>query len=117
MGGSEKSCVFCKILRGEAPADIVHQDEDLIAFHDRNPQAPVHILIIPRKHITGVGGLEPGDAGLVGKIFLTARKIAEEQALDAGYRVVTNNGSSAGQSVYHLHFHLLAGRLFGWPPG
>jgi histidine triad (HIT) family protein len=117
MAENEESCIFCRILRGEAPARIVHEEDDLIAFHDRNPQAPVHILIIPRKHIAGVEDLRPEDGDIVGKLFIAARDIAREHAPDSGYRVVTNNGMSAGQSVFHLHFHLLAGRSFRWPPG
>ena len=110
-------CVFCRIARGEAPAGIVYQDEDVTAFHDINPCAPVHILIISNRHITGVSQVEPGDAVVLGKLFVVARLLAEEQDTVDGYRLVVNNGRRGGQSVFHLHVHLLGGRSFGWPPG
>ena len=111
------SCIFCRIVRGEAPARIVYQDEDVTAFHDRNPRAPTHILIVPNRHIVGVAQVEPEDAELLGKLFIVARRVAEQENLAQGYRLVVNNGPWAGQSVFHLHVHLLGGRLFGWPPG
>jgi histidine triad (HIT) family protein len=111
------NCPFCRIAEGGTGARVLYRDDEVIAFQDINPQAPVHVLIIPKKHISGVNELTPGDAGLIGKVFLAAKKIVEEQNLDSGYRIVTNTGRGAGQSVYHLHFHLLAGRRFGWPPG
>ena len=117
MNQYHRNCPFCRIAAGEAPARIVHRDDDVIAFHDTNPQAPVHLLLIPRKHISGVDALTQEDGEIVAKIFLTARKIVKEQNLEPGFRIVTNTGRGAGQSVFHLHFHLLAGRPFGWPPG
>jgi histidine triad (HIT) family protein len=110
-------CVFCRVVRGEAPAGIVYQDEDVTAFHDINPCAPVHILIVPNRHITSVSQIEPEDAALLGKLFVVARLLAEEQDTVDGYRLVINNGRRGGQSVFHLHVHLLGGRSFGWPPG
>lgn len=110
-------CVFCRIAQGEAEARIVYQDEDVTAFHDRNPQAPTHILIIPNRHITNVDHVKPEDAALMGKLFVIARQIAKDQSLEAGYRLVVNTGRQAGQSVFHLHMHLLGGRPMSWPPG
>lgn len=110
-------CVFCRIAQGEAESRIVYQDEDVTAFHDRNPQAPTHILIIPNRHITNVDHVKPEDAALMGKLFVIARQIAKDQGLEAGYRLVVNTGRQAGQSVFHLHMHLLGGRPMSWPPG
>lgn len=110
------SCVFCRIVEGEGSARIVYQDEDVTAFHDRNPQAPVHILIVPNQHIARVDQVEPDDATLLGKLFVVARRVAEQEGA-RGYRLVVNNGSLAGQSVFHLHMHLLGGRPMRWPPG
>jgi len=110
-------CVFCRIARGEAPARIVYQGEDVTAFHDQNPQSPVHVLIIPNRHIRGVEAVEAQDEPLLGKMFTVARRVAEELDVADGYRLVVNNGRAAGQSVFHLHMHLLGGRVFRWPPG
>ena len=110
-------CVFCRIVRGEAPARIVYQDEDVTAFHDLHPRAPTHILIVPNRHITGVAAAEPEDSELLGKLFVIARRLAEQEGIVDGYRLVVNNGPRAGQSVFHLHVHLLGGRPLGWPPG
>lgn len=112
-----RPCPFCRIAAGEAEARIVYQDEIVTAFHDRNPQAPVHVLIVPNEHIESIKDVGAEDADLVGKLFVVARDIAEEQGLTAGYRLVVNTGSQAGQSVYHLHVHLLGGRPMSWPPG
>ncbi len=112
------SCIFCKIAAGEIPATIVHQDDSVVAFRDLNPQAPTHILIIPRKHIATVNDLDEDDAAIVGRLFLAARKLADELGFaDDGYRLVMNTNAGAGQTVFHIHLHLLAGRNFGWPPG
>lgn len=112
------SCIFCKIVSGEIPASITYQDEDVVAFRDLHPQAPTHILIVPRKHIATVNDLESGDAALVGKLFLAAKQIAAEHGFTHnGYRLVMNTNHEAGQSVFHIHLHLLAGRTFHWPPG
>jgi histidine triad (HIT) family protein len=110
-------CIFCRIVRGEALARIVYQDEDVTAFHDLHPGAPVHILIVPNRHVDGVAQVEPEDAALLGKLFVVARQLAEQENIVDGYRMVVNNGRLAGQSVFHLHVHLLGGRSLGWPPG
>ncbi len=116
-------CIFCKIVRGEVPAQKVQEDDRVVAFRDINPVAPVHILIVPRKHIEGVQSLTPEDECLVGHMFYVARRIAEEQGiapaedLSRGYRLVFNVGRDAGQTVFHLHLHLIGGRSMGWPPG
>lgn len=116
--GSMENCIFCKIARGEIKTDAVYENDRIIAFKDLNPASPVHILIIPKVHISGVMALEDADKGLVGEIFLVARSLAEEFGIaEDGFRVVVNSGESAGQSVLHLHFHLLGGRKLGWPPG
>lgn len=110
-------CIFCRIVRGETPARIVYQDDDVTAFHDLHPQAPTHVLIVPNRHIAGVAQVEPGDEPVLGKIVTVARQLAEEMDIVEGYRLVINNGSLAGQSVFHLHVHLLGGRRLSWPPG
>lgn len=110
-------CLFCKIAAGQIPSDKVYEDDKILAFRDINPQAPVHILIIPKEHIKSAYEITPDNSGIVAYIFEKAAQIAHEQGLDNGFRIVTNCGDSAGQSVKHLHFHLLAGRDFGWPPG
>ena len=113
-----EECIFCRIAAGEIPAKIVHQDEDTVAFRDINPRAPTHVLVIPRRHVASVNVLEPGDAALVGKLFLAAREIARSEGVDAsGYRMVVNAGPDAGQSVDHIHLHVLGGRGLAWPPG
>jgi len=111
------SCIFCAIAGGQAPAQILYQDDDVTAFHDLNPVAPVHVLVIPNVHIRSIADTQPAQAAIVGKLFTTARQLAEELGVAAGYRLVVNSGRPAGQSVFHLHVHLLAGRSFGWPPG
>ncbi len=111
-------CPFCRIARGEARADVVHEDDDVIAFRDIRPQAPVHVLIVPRRHVESLADAAEGDGPLLGKILLAASEIARREGIDArGYRIVTNRGREAGQTVLHLHFHLLGGRAMGWPPG
>jgi histidine triad (HIT) family protein len=114
----QENCLFCKIAAGQIAAKIVYQDEDVVAFEDINPQAPHHILIIPRRHIPSVEDLKPDDGPVLVRIFTTAVKLAHDMGFDeGGYRIVTNVGPDAGQSVFHLHFHLLGGRKLGWPPG
>lgn len=108
--------IFSKIINREIPADIVYEDEHCLAFRDINPQAPVHILLIPKTPIPKLADAEDNQSELLGQLLLTIRQIAAEQQLE-DYRVVLNNGAAAGQSVFHLHLHLLAGRAFGWPPG
>ncbi|MBQ9624514.1 MAG: histidine triad nucleotide-binding protein [Clostridia bacterium] len=113
-----EDCLFCKIINGEIPSEKVYEDEYVYAFKDIDPKAPVHFLVIPKKHIRSVSHLEETDGEIVGKIFLAIKKIASEQGIDKeGYRVVTNIGENAGQSVLHLHYHVLGGRSLAWPPG
>ena len=115
---SDPNCIFCKIIEKKIPSKIVYEDDTVAAFEDVNPQAPVHMLIVPKKHITEIHSMTGNDKELVGHLFLTAKKIAEERGLDAkGYRLVINNGAGAGQTVFHLHLHVLSGRRFSWPPG
>jgi histidine triad (HIT) family protein len=109
-------CIFCRIARGEAPAHIVYQDEDVTVFHDLHAQAPVHVLLIPNRHIVNVAQAEPEDNVVLGKLLSAARRVAKELGV-TDYRLVINNGSQAGQSVFHLHMHLLGGRRMSWPPG
>ena len=109
-------CVFCKIVTGEIPSDKIYEDEDIIAFNDLDPQAPIHFLVIPKKHITSLAQVEESDSALVGRIMLAIQKLAAENNLES-YRVVTNIGEDGGQTVPHLHFHVLGGRAFHWPPG
>ena len=111
------SCLFCQIAAGERPATIVYRDDDVIAIRDINPQAPTHILIIPTKHIVSVAEAAVEDEGLIGRLISTAKAIAQQENLSKGYRLVINTGSQAGQSVFHLHVHLLGGRAMHWPPG
>ncbi len=117
MGG-DQNCIFCKIIAKTIPSKIVYEDNLVTAFDDVNPQAPVHTLIVPKKHIPEIHSMSGSDKELIGHLFLTAKKIAEERGLDAkGYRLVINNGAGAGQTVFHLHLHILSGRRFSWPPG
>jgi len=114
----EENCLFCKIAAGRIPSKIVYQDEDVVAFEDINPQAPYHMLLITRRHIPSVADLTPDDEPVLAHIFTTAAQLAHDMGFDkGGYRIVTNVGPDAGQSVFHLHFHLLGGRKFAWPPG
>ncbi len=110
-------CIFCKIGRGKLPAKLIYQDADVFAFEDAAPQAPTHILICPRTHIVSLSETTAGDAALLGRLQLVAAQVANERGITGGYRTVINNGKGAGQSVFHLHVHLLAGREFRWPPG
>lgn len=109
-------CIFCKIANGEIQSQIIYQDEDVVAFKDLNPQAPSHILIIPVKHIENLAAAQEDDALLLGKLQLAAAKIAKDLGLK-DFRLVANNGKGAGQSVFHLHYHLMGGRRFLWPAG
>ncbi len=111
-------CLFCKIVAGEIPANVIYQDEHVLAFEDINPQAPTHTLVIPREHIATLDELDEGKVDIAGRILVAARNIAREKGLDQhGYRLVANCLESAGQTVFHIHFHLLGGRNLGWPPG
>jgi histidine triad (HIT) family protein len=109
--------LFSKIIRKEIPADIVYEDDLCLAFRDINPQAPVHVLVIPKKPIPKLSDSEPTDQAILGHLLLIVKKIAEQLGLDKGYRVVINTGEDGGQTVYHLHLHLLGGRFMKWPPG
>lgn len=112
------SCLFCKIVRREIPAKVALETDDVLAFHDVSPQAPTHVLVIPKKHLASLHAAEPADQALVGAVFLAAKQVAEDAGLAAsGYRVVANHGDDAGQSVHHLHVHVLGGRKLAWPPG
>jgi histidine triad (HIT) family protein len=111
-------CIFCKIIEKKIPSKILYEDALVTAFEDVNPQAPVHILIVPKKHIPDIHSIVEVDKELIGHLFVIASKIAAQNGLDkAGYRMVINNGAGAGQTVFHLHLHLLSGRRFTWPPG
>ncbi|MGC9017598.1 MAG: histidine triad nucleotide-binding protein [Caldimicrobium sp.] len=112
------SCIFCKIANKEIPSNIVYEDEKVIAFHDINPQAPYHILVIPKKHLSTLLELEEEDKELIGHIYLVINKIAKDLGFaERGFRVVVNCMEEAGQTIFHLHFHILAGRPMDWPPG
>ena len=111
-------CLFCRIAAGEIPAKLIHQDDELIAFSDINPQAPLHVLIVPRRHVATLNDLTAAEDALVGSMFRRAAAIATEHGYsERGYRTVFNTHREAGQSVFHIHLHLLAGRSLGWPPG
>ena len=111
-------CIFCKIANQQIPVELVYKGEQVVAFRDINPKAPVHLLIIPKKHIPGVLHLTDADADIVGKLFEAAAQLARQQGVaESGFRLVVNSGPDAGQSVPHLHVHLLGGRELGWPPG
>lgn len=115
---SESDCLFCKIIHGDIDAKIVYEDDAVLAFSDINPQAPTHVLVVPRKHIATINDLEDDDAPIVGALFLAARRIAKDKDVhESGYRVTMNCREGAGQSVFHIHLHLLGGRPFSWPPG
>lgn len=111
-------CLFCGIVDGKVKARFVYQDDDVVAFEDIHPRAPVHVLVIPRKHISGVLDIGPDDGPLIGKIFQVAAQLAKDLGIaESGFRIVVNSGADSGQSVFHIHYHLLGGRPMGWPPG
>ncbi len=111
-------CLFCKIVRGEIPATVVFENNDILAFHDVNPQAPTHVLVIPKKHIATINDTTDNDAQLLGRMILTAKQLAAEQHVDeAGFRLIFNVNADGGQTVHHIHLHILAGRKMTWPPG
>lgn len=111
-------CLFCKIINGDIPATIVYQDDHVLAFNDINPQAPTHVLIVPKRHIATLGELTPDDDQIVGELARRAATIASERGISAGgYRTVFNTNRDAGQTVFHIHLHLLGGRAMTWPPG
>lgn len=115
---STSDCIFCRIAAGEVPATMVHTDDDIVAFRDASPQAPTHLLVIPRRHIASLDEADPDDAALLGSLLLRARELARAEGMaDDGYRTVLNVGADGGQTVHHLHLHLLGGRALDWPPG
>jgi histidine triad (HIT) family protein len=116
--GKMEGCIFCRIVTKEVQSKIAYEDEDVVAFHDINPQAPIHVLIVPRKHIPSLNEASEGEQILLGKMLLVAQKLAKELGVaESGYRLVLNTNRGAGQSIFHIHLHLLGGRLFHWPPG
>ena len=111
-------CLFCNILAGDIPAELVYESENAVAFRDINPMAPTHVLVIPRKHITTINDIEADDEALVGSLYTAAREIAAAEGIaESGYRAVMNCNEGAGQSVFHIHLHVLGGRPMDWPPG
>ncbi|MGH9345024.1 MAG: histidine triad nucleotide-binding protein [Terriglobia bacterium] len=110
-------CIFCRIAQREIPAKIVFEDKEALAFEDIRPEAPVHLLVIPKRHVDSLADVTTADEGLLGHLLAVAAGLARERKLEAGYRTVINNGAQAGQTVFHLHVHLLGGRVFHWPPG
>jgi len=109
-------CLFCKIATGDIPAEKLYEDEEILAFRDISPQAPVHFLVIPKKHIRDPAGVSPDDGDMVGRMMRTGAKVAKENGI-SDFRLVFNNGAGAGQTVFHLHMHVLGGRSLSWPPG
>ncbi|UCE90488.1 MAG: histidine triad nucleotide-binding protein [Pseudomonadota bacterium] len=111
-------CIFCRIANGEIKGDVVYQDDEVVGFRDLNPQAPHHVLFVPRRHVATVNEFDDADATLIGKLVLAAGKVAADLGVaDEGYRLVTNCNGNAGQTVFHVHLHMLAGRVMRWPPG
>lgn len=111
------SCIFCRIATKEVPSGIVYEDSDVVAFRDLNPQAPTHVLVIPKRHVAALDDMADADANLLGAMMLAAKRVAAALGLSGGYRIVANNGADAGQSVSHVHLHVLGGRPMAWPPG
>ena len=115
---TETSCIFCRIVAGELPAVLVHQDREVVAFRDIDPRAPVHILVVPRQHIASIANMGDADGSIIGRLFVVARTVAADAGLaESGYRLVINSGPDAGQTVDHVHLHVLGGRPLKWPPG
>ncbi|NOY62704.1 MAG: histidine triad nucleotide-binding protein [Gammaproteobacteria bacterium] len=113
-----QECLFCKMVAGQITPDSVYEDDQVLAFRDINPQAPVHLLIIPKQHIATINDVDEQHVALMGRLFWVAKKVAAQEGLaDPGYRVVMNCNEDGGQAVYHIHLHLLGGRALGWPPG
>jgi histidine triad (HIT) family protein len=111
-------CLFCRIIKGEIPGTVVYQDERVVAIKDINPQAPMHVLVVPRRHIASLNDLRPDDDGIVGELVRRGAALAREQGFaERGFRTVFNTNADAGQTVFHIHLHVLGGRAFGWPPG
>jgi histidine triad (HIT) family protein len=113
-----ENCIFCSIIEGKIPCDKIYEDELVLVFKDINPEAPIHLLIIPKVHIGSINELEEANIELIGHIFMVSKKLSKELGIaESGYRVVTNCGRDGGQSVHHIHFHMLGGRSLNWPPG
>jgi len=111
-------CIFCKMVSGEITPDTVYEDDDVLAFRDMNPQAPVHVLVIPKQHVATINDLDADSSALVGKMMMAAAKIAQQEGFaEQGYRTIMNCNAHGGQTVFHIHLHLLGGRVMGWPPG
>ncbi len=110
-------CLFCKIIKGDIPSDRLYEDDDVYAFRDISPQAPVHFLVIPKKHISGPAALTEEDEKIIGKMMRVGADIAKQEEVGDAFRVVFNNGAGAGQTVFHIHMHILGGRSLSWPPG
>lgn len=114
---SESDCLFCKIVAGEVPSEKVIETDAALAFRDINPGAPTHVLVIPKRHVSSAHEVEVSDASELAELFEVMQEVADQEGVAEGYRIVTNIGAAAGQSVFHLHFHVLGGRSLGWPPG
>ena len=115
---TDQSCIFCKIVAGEIPAEVVYEDDQTLAFRDINPQAPTHVLVIPREHIASLNDAGEADGATLGQLLLAAARVARDEGLaEGGYRTVINTGAGAGQTVFHIHLHVLGGRRLTWPPG
>jgi histidine triad (HIT) family protein len=114
---TDEDCLFCKIVAGEVPATVVHESDTTLAFRDLEPQAPTHVLVVPRSHYANAAALAQGEPATAAHLFDAAREIADQLGLDEGYRLVFNTGAQAHQTVFHVHMHLLGGRAMGWPPG
>lgn len=115
---NDPNCIFCKLASKQIPTTVVHETDDVFAFEDTNPQAPCHVLVIPKAHIATVNDIEPSQEALVGKLFTAAQEVVKKKGCrEGGYRLVMNCGESAGQSVWHIHLHVLGGRSMSWPPG
>ena len=111
-------CLFCKIIDGDIPAEVLYENDNVLVFNDINAQAPLHALVIPKKHIATINDIQADDAGLIGQMYLAAKHVAKQAGYaEAGYRTVMNCGEAAGQTVFHIHLHVLAGRSLAWPPG
>ncbi len=111
------NCLFCKIINGDIPSDKLYEDDDVFAFRDISPQAPTHFLVIPKKHISGPAAVDAKDEKVIGKMMRVAAEIAQQEGIGDAFRVVLNNGAGAGQTVFHIHMHILGGRSLNWPPG
>ena len=116
-GTAVEDCLFCRVVRGEVPAQVVHETERTLAFRDIAPAAPTHVLVVPREHHADMAALAAADPALAGEVLAAATRVAQQEGLSGGYRLVANTGADAGQSVHHLHVHVLGGRGLGWPPG